>query len=246
MPEPIKTSLSQPQPAGTGTSTSTSTLTNSSNGKRASANGQQPAASRYLPREVPPRFRQQEQKQLLKRGQPLPAGALSAPGPAPATAAAAASPPPPPQQGAAGQQHPGKAQPGKGGARVGLCLLHPLSRLFSQFCVSQPCLSQFRVSQPHFFPVPCLPTPFPNSVSCNPGFPNSMFPNPSFPNSMSLPNPVFPSSVFPKPCLPNSILKFQSSNPYYYSYSGTMCRFWHPLVKDFIVCSLAQSCEVFL
>lgn len=111
MPEPIKTSLSQPQPAGTGTSTSTSTLTNSSNGKRASANGQQPAASRYLPREVPPRFRQQEQKQLLKRGQPLPSGALSAPGPAPGTAAAGASPPPPPPQ--QGQQHPSKAQPGK-------------------------------------------------------------------------------------------------------------------------------------
>lgn len=128
MPEPIKTSLSQPQPAGTGTSTSTSTLTNSSNGKRASANGQQPAASRYLPREVPPRFRQQEQKQLLKRGQPLPAGALSAPGPAPGTAAAGASPPPP-QQGAAGQQHPGKAQPGKSGTPVGLP--PPLSRLFS-------------------------------------------------------------------------------------------------------------------
>uniref|UniRef100_A0A8C8G8Z5 Trinucleotide repeat-containing gene 6C protein n=1 Tax=Oncorhynchus tshawytscha TaxID=74940 RepID=A0A8C8G8Z5_ONCTS len=32
---------------------------------------------RYPPREVPPRFRQQEHKQLLKRGQPLPAGALS-------------------------------------------------------------------------------------------------------------------------------------------------------------------------
>ncbi|XP_016158235.1 PREDICTED: trinucleotide repeat-containing gene 6A protein-like [Ficedula albicollis] len=71
VPEPIKSSLSQPQAAGTGTSTSTSTLSSSSssssNGKRAAANGQQPAASRYLPREVPPRFRQQEQKQLLKR-----------------------------------------------------------------------------------------------------------------------------------------------------------------------------------
>lgn len=36
------------------------------------------ASARYPPREVPPRFRQQEHKQLLKRGQPLPAGALSA------------------------------------------------------------------------------------------------------------------------------------------------------------------------
>ncbi|XP_072319973.1 trinucleotide repeat-containing gene 6C protein isoform X3 [Eucyclogobius newberryi] len=33
-------------------------------------------SARYPPREVPPRFRQQEQKQLLKRGQPLPSGAL--------------------------------------------------------------------------------------------------------------------------------------------------------------------------
>ncbi|KAG7262355.1 hypothetical protein CRUP_015427 [Coryphaenoides rupestris] len=31
---------------------------------------------RYPPREVPPRFRHQELKQLLKRGQPLPAGSL--------------------------------------------------------------------------------------------------------------------------------------------------------------------------
>lgn len=36
------------------------------------------AGARYPPREVPPRFRQQEQKQLLKRGQPLPAGAFGA------------------------------------------------------------------------------------------------------------------------------------------------------------------------
>lgn len=111
MPEPIKTSLSQPQPAGTGTSTSTSTITNSSNGKRASANGQQPAASRYLPREVPPRFRQQEQKQLLKRGQPLPTGTLTGTSPAQGTGQAGASPPP--QQGAGGQHHPSKTQTGK-------------------------------------------------------------------------------------------------------------------------------------
>lgn len=112
VPEPIKTSLSQPQPAGTGTSTSTSTIPNSSNGKRASANGQQAAASRYLPREVPPRFRQQEQKQLLKRGQPLPTGTLSGTSPAPATGQAGASPPPT-QQGAGGQHHPSKTQTGK-------------------------------------------------------------------------------------------------------------------------------------
>ncbi|XP_077690145.1 trinucleotide repeat-containing gene 6C protein-like [Eretmochelys imbricata] len=106
VPEPIKTSLSQPQPAGTGTSTSTSTITNSSNGKRASANGQQPAASRYLPREVPPRFRQQEQKQLLKRGQPLPTGTLTGASPPQGTGQGGASPPP--QPGAGGQHHPSK------------------------------------------------------------------------------------------------------------------------------------------
>uniref|UniRef100_A0A4W3IGM6 Trinucleotide repeat containing adaptor 6A n=1 Tax=Callorhinchus milii TaxID=7868 RepID=A0A4W3IGM6_CALMI len=36
---------------------------------------QQQTVSRYPPREVPPRFRHQEQKQLLKRGQQLPTGA---------------------------------------------------------------------------------------------------------------------------------------------------------------------------
>ncbi|KAM6905082.1 trinucleotide repeat-containing gene 6C protein-like isoform 4-T4 [Xenentodon cancila] len=56
----------------------------SGNGKRAPSGGQPqtaqqpqtPLQQRYPPREVPPRFRQQEQKQLLKRGQPLPAGTL--------------------------------------------------------------------------------------------------------------------------------------------------------------------------
>lgn len=61
----------------------------SGNGKRASSSSQLPtqtppqqqghlssASARYPPREVPPRFRQQEHKQLLKRGQPLPAGTL--------------------------------------------------------------------------------------------------------------------------------------------------------------------------
>lgn len=111
MPEPTKTCSSQPQPAGTGTSTSTSTLPSSSNGKRAPAGGQQPAASRYLPREVPPRFRQQEQKQLLKRGQPLPTGALTSGSPTQGAGPAGVSPPPPP--GAGAQQQPGKLQPGK-------------------------------------------------------------------------------------------------------------------------------------
>ncbi|PWA19214.1 hypothetical protein CCH79_00014586, partial [Gambusia affinis] len=55
----------------------------SGNGKRAPSGcqpqtllQQQQQQQRYLPREVPPRFRQQEQKQLLKRGQPLPPGTL--------------------------------------------------------------------------------------------------------------------------------------------------------------------------
>ncbi|XP_072882107.1 trinucleotide repeat-containing gene 6C protein isoform X10 [Hemitrygon akajei] len=76
VPETTKTSQSQPQPANSSNSTSTTTTTNSSgsNGKRASTSCQQQALSRYPPREVPPRFRHQEQKQLLKRGQPLPPG----------------------------------------------------------------------------------------------------------------------------------------------------------------------------
>lgn len=69
-----------------------SSTLSSGNGKRASSGGQQTtpsppqqpcqlssASARYPPREVPPRFRQQEHKQLLKRGQPLPVGALCAP-----------------------------------------------------------------------------------------------------------------------------------------------------------------------
>ncbi|XP_052514831.1 trinucleotide repeat-containing gene 6C protein isoform X1 [Budorcas taxicolor] len=112
VPEPTKTCSSQPQPAGTSTSTSTSTLSSGSNGKRASAGGQQPAAARYLPREVPPRFRQQEQKQLLKRGQPLPAGALTSVSPTQGAGPAGLSPPPLP--GAGAQPHPSKPQPDLG------------------------------------------------------------------------------------------------------------------------------------
>ncbi|KAM4530950.1 trinucleotide repeat-containing gene 6C protein isoform 3-T4 [Odontesthes bonariensis] len=56
----------------------------SGNGKRVPSGGQPqtaqqpqtPLQQRYPPREVPPRFRQQEHKQLLKRGQPLPSGTL--------------------------------------------------------------------------------------------------------------------------------------------------------------------------
>ncbi|XP_069849006.1 trinucleotide repeat-containing gene 6C protein isoform X4 [Dipodomys merriami] len=112
VPESTKTCSSQPQPAGTCTSTSTSTISSSSNGKRASTSGQQPAASRYLPREVPPRFRQQEQKQLLKRGQPLPTGTPTSVHPAPGAGPAGGSPPPLP--GVGPQQHSSKPQPDLG------------------------------------------------------------------------------------------------------------------------------------
>lgn len=81
MPEQTKTSVSQPQPVtSSGTSTGTSTTNNA---KRAPASSQQQPLPRYPPREVPPRFRHQEQKQLLKRGQQLPVIAAnlgSAPG----------------------------------------------------------------------------------------------------------------------------------------------------------------------
>lgn len=70
MPEQTKTSVSQPQPVtSNGTSTGTSTTNNA---KRAPASSQQQPLPRYPPREVPPRFRHQEQKQLLKRGQQVP------------------------------------------------------------------------------------------------------------------------------------------------------------------------------
>ncbi|KAJ3614732.1 hypothetical protein NHX12_018302 [Muraenolepis orangiensis] len=74
-------------------STSSSSGASSGNGKRAPAAGKVPnptppqqqqcqpssASPRYLHREVPPRFRHQELKQQLKRGQPLPAASLGGP-----------------------------------------------------------------------------------------------------------------------------------------------------------------------
>ncbi|XP_028978956.2 trinucleotide repeat-containing gene 6C protein isoform X1 [Esox lucius] len=69
-PPPLNSSATPSVPPSTG-----------SNGKRAPSSAQQsqpsPAQPRYSPREVPPRFRQQEPKQLLKRGQPLPPGTLA-------------------------------------------------------------------------------------------------------------------------------------------------------------------------
>ncbi|XP_031730440.1 trinucleotide repeat-containing gene 6C protein isoform X1 [Anarrhichthys ocellatus] len=93
-PAPTKPSPGPPHhlhPASPTLPLSSSSSSSSGNGKRASSSSQLPtqtppqqqcqlssASARYPPREVPPRFRQQEHKQLLKRGQPLPAGALSA------------------------------------------------------------------------------------------------------------------------------------------------------------------------
>ncbi|XP_042196955.1 trinucleotide repeat-containing gene 6A protein isoform X3 [Callorhinchus milii] len=76
VPEPTKTCPSQPPPPPANQNSGTSaTTSNNSNAKRAPASAQQQTVSRYPPREVPPRFRHQEQKQLLKRGQQLPTGA---------------------------------------------------------------------------------------------------------------------------------------------------------------------------
>uniref|UniRef100_A0A4W3JAG5 Trinucleotide repeat containing adaptor 6A n=1 Tax=Callorhinchus milii TaxID=7868 RepID=A0A4W3JAG5_CALMI len=73
---PTKTCPSQPPPPPANQNSGTSaTTSNNSNAKRAPASAQQQTVSRYPPREVPPRFRHQEQKQLLKRGQQLPTGA---------------------------------------------------------------------------------------------------------------------------------------------------------------------------
>ncbi|XP_063170723.1 trinucleotide repeat-containing gene 6A protein isoform X2 [Candoia aspera] len=75
--EPPKPGTSQPLPASAPvpTSIATSSVSGNNNAKRAAGNNpqaQQPSSPRYPAREVPPRFRHQEQKQLLKRGQPLP------------------------------------------------------------------------------------------------------------------------------------------------------------------------------
>ncbi len=70
----------QPQPSSpTNPSVPSASSSTGGNGKRAPSGNQQqqPAAPRYPPREVPPRFRQHEHKQLLKRGQPLPAGSTA-------------------------------------------------------------------------------------------------------------------------------------------------------------------------
>ncbi|XP_039596742.1 trinucleotide repeat-containing gene 6C protein isoform X1 [Polypterus senegalus] len=78
-PDSAKLNPSNLHPANTSASSSVSSINNSGNGKRppATVQQQQLASPRFPPREVPPRFRQHEHKQLLKRGQPLPTGTLS-------------------------------------------------------------------------------------------------------------------------------------------------------------------------
>ncbi|XP_051987447.1 trinucleotide repeat-containing gene 6C protein isoform X3 [Xyrauchen texanus] len=83
VPDSAKPSPTSPPPTNPSTATNPSVPSASSstggNGKRAPSSNhqqqqQQSATPRYPPREVPPRFRQNEHKQLLKRGQPLPTG----------------------------------------------------------------------------------------------------------------------------------------------------------------------------
>uniref|UniRef100_A0ABI8A3Z2 UBA domain-containing protein n=2 Tax=Felis catus TaxID=9685 RepID=A0ABI8A3Z2_FELCA len=143
VPEPPKTCSSQPQPAGTAASVCTSALPSGGNGKRASASSQQPAAPRYLPREVPPRFRQQEQKQLLKRGQPLPAGALASVSPTQGAGPAGVSPPPLP--GAGAQQHPSKLQ-AENVCQALVSTNEKESRLSSLMCPRAPAAREERFS----------------------------------------------------------------------------------------------------
>ncbi|KAK9399896.1 trinucleotide repeat-containing 6B protein, partial [Crotalus adamanteus] len=74
VPEATKTSLSQPVAASPIGSSPSPPINGGNNAKRVAVpNGQPPSAARYMPREVPPRFRcQQDHKVLLKRGQPPP------------------------------------------------------------------------------------------------------------------------------------------------------------------------------
>ncbi len=77
VPDSAKPSPTPPPP--TNPSVPSASSSTGGNGKRTPSGNQQqqPAAPRYPPREVPPRFRQHEHKQLLKRGQPLPTGSTA-------------------------------------------------------------------------------------------------------------------------------------------------------------------------
>ncbi|XP_042200896.1 trinucleotide repeat-containing gene 6B protein isoform X2 [Callorhinchus milii] len=122
VPEATKPSLSQPPTATPVGSVPTPPGNGGNNAKRAVAtNGQPQNAARYLPREVPPRFRQHEHKVLLKRGQPPPpscgllgggAGPPGLPGTNPGTTQASAQPNGPLQLGGA----PADSSPGGAGS----------------------------------------------------------------------------------------------------------------------------------
>ncbi|XP_067830436.1 trinucleotide repeat-containing gene 6B protein isoform X3 [Heptranchias perlo] len=122
VPEATKPSLSQPPTATPVGSVPTPAGNGGNNAKRAVAtNGQPQNAARYLPREVPPRFRQHEHKVLLKRGQPPPpscgllgggAGPPGLPGSNPGTAQPLTQPNGPLQHGST----PVDANPGGAGS----------------------------------------------------------------------------------------------------------------------------------
>ncbi|XP_066852061.1 trinucleotide repeat-containing gene 6B protein isoform X9 [Anser cygnoides] len=101
VPEVTKPSLSQPVAASPIGNSPSPPVNGGNNAKRVAVpNGQPPSAARYMPREVPPRFRcQQDHKVLLKRGQPPPPSCMLLGG--------GAGPPPPTAPGA----NPNNAQP---------------------------------------------------------------------------------------------------------------------------------------
>ncbi|OPJ68957.1 trinucleotide repeat-containing 6B protein isoform C [Patagioenas fasciata monilis] len=94
VPEVTKPSLSQPVAASPIGNSPSPPVNGGNNAKRVAVpNGQPPSAARYMPREVPPRFRcQQDHKVLLKRGQPPPPSCMLLGG--------GAGPPPPAAPGA--------------------------------------------------------------------------------------------------------------------------------------------------
>ncbi|XP_063252039.1 trinucleotide repeat-containing gene 6B protein isoform X6 [Prinia subflava] len=96
VPEVTKPSLSQPVAASPIGNSPSPPVNGGNNAKRVAVpNGQPPSAARYMPREVPPRFRcQQDHKVLLKRGQPPPPSCMLLGGGAgpPPTAAPGANP----------------------------------------------------------------------------------------------------------------------------------------------------------
>ncbi|KYO36277.1 trinucleotide repeat-containing 6B protein isoform A [Alligator mississippiensis] len=101
VPEVTKPSLSQPVAASPIGNSPSPPVNGGNNAKRVAVpNGQPPSAARYMPREVPPRFRcQQDHKVLLKRGQPPPPSCMLLGG--------GAGPPPSTSPGA----NPSNAQP---------------------------------------------------------------------------------------------------------------------------------------